>query len=43
MPPISIYFNDPDNHSLEFIAMLPGKPQPSLGILTYEKWKQPKQ
>ncbi len=39
MPAISIYFNDPDNHSLEFIAMLPGKPQPELGIISYEEWK----
>ena len=39
MPAISIYFNDPDDHSLEFIAMLPGKPRPELGIITYEDWK----
>src|SRR3954447_12567920 len=39
MPAISIYFNDPDNHSLEFIAMLPGKPKPELGIISYEEWK----
>ena len=40
MPAISIYFNDPDAHSLEFIAMLPGKPRPELGIITYEEWKE---
>jgi hypothetical protein len=39
MPAISIYFNDPDNHSLEFISMLPGKPKPELGIISYEEWK----
>jgi predicted enzyme related to lactoylglutathione lyase len=39
MPAISIYFNDPDDHSLEFIAMLPGKPRPELGIITYEEWE----
>jgi lactoylglutathione lyase len=39
MPAISIYFNDPDNHSLEFIAMLPGKPRPELGIISYDEWK----
>ena len=39
MPAISIYFNDPDNHSLEFIAMLPGIPKPELGIVSYEEWK----
>ena len=40
MPAISIYFKDPDNHELEFIAMLQGKPRPELGILSYEKWKE---
>ena len=39
MPAISIYFNDPDNHSLEFISMLPGEPKPELGIISYEEWK----
>lgn len=38
MPAISIYFNDPDNHSIEFIAMLPGKPKPELGIISFEEW-----
>ena len=38
MPAISIYFNDPDNHSLEFISMLPGKPKPELGVISYEEW-----
>jgi lactoylglutathione lyase len=38
MPAISIYFNDPDNHSLEFIAMLPGALKPELGIISYEEW-----
>ena len=40
MPAISIYFKDPDNHELEFIAMLPGPPKPELGIVSYEKWKE---
>jgi len=40
MPAASIYFNDPDNHSLEFIAMLPGMPRPELGVISYEEWKQ---
>lgn len=38
MPAISIYFNDPDEHVLEFIAILPGKGNPELGIITYEEW-----
>jgi lactoylglutathione lyase len=40
MPAISIYFNDPDNHSLELIGMLPGKPSPELGIISFEEWKK---
>jgi lactoylglutathione lyase len=38
MPAISIYFNDPDGHYLEFIAMLDGAPKPELGVISYEEW-----
>jgi len=40
MPAVSIYFADPDNHSLEFIGMLPGKSRPEKGalVLGYEEW-----
>ena len=38
MPAISIYFNDPDGHSLEFISILKGESKPENGILTYEEW-----
>ena len=38
MPAISIYFEDPDGHSLEYIGMLDGKGKPENGIITYEKW-----
>ncbi|MFD2741901.1 MULTISPECIES: VOC family protein [Sphingobacterium] len=38
MPAIAIYFNDPDGNSLEFLALLDGKPQPNLGVLSYEDW-----
>lgn len=37
-PAISIYFDDPDGHSLEFIGKLNGKPRPNGGILSYEDW-----
>jgi catechol 2,3-dioxygenase-like lactoylglutathione lyase family enzyme len=40
MPAISIYFHDPDGHSLELIAMLSNKPQPELGVLSWEEWKR---
>jgi lactoylglutathione lyase len=38
MPAISIYFNDPDGHYLEFIAILDGVPKAELGVLSYEEW-----
>ena len=40
MPAISIYFDDPDGHSLEFIGILEGKSKPENGIISYEKWKE---
>jgi lactoylglutathione lyase len=39
MPAISIYFSDPDMHSLEFIAMLPDAPRPDLGVIAWEGWE----
>lgn len=38
MPAVAIYFDDPDGHCLEFIAILEGKPRQELGIITYEEW-----
>lgn len=38
MPALAIYFKDPDGHELEFISILPGKPKPELGVITYEEW-----
>ena len=38
MPAISIYFNDPDGHSLEFIGLLDGKSRPELGVISYDDW-----
>lgn len=39
MPAISIYFTDPDGHSLEFIGLLDGKPRPENGVISYDDWK----
>ena len=39
MPAIAIYFNDPDGNVLEFIAVLPGKARPELGVISYEDWQ----
>ncbi len=40
MPAISIYFNDPDGHDLEFIGVLNGETKPDIEkrIVTYEEW-----
>ena len=39
MPALAIYFDDPDSHSLEFIAMLSGAPRPELGVVSWEDWQ----
>lgn len=40
MPAISIYFNDPDGHDLEFIGVLSGKSKSDeeKRVVTYEEW-----
>jgi lactoylglutathione lyase len=40
IPAVSIYFDDPDGHSLEFIGRLDGEGQADLGILSYEDWQK---
>lgn len=40
MPAIAIYFDDPDGHVLEFIAILEGEARPELGVISYENWLQ---
>jgi len=38
MPAIAIYFDDPDGHCLEFIAVLDGAGRNDLGVIGYEEW-----
>ena len=40
MPAVSLYFDDPDGHLLEFIAMLPDKPRPEIGPILWEDWNR---
>lgn len=40
MPAVALYFRDPDNHSLEFIAVLPDAPRPDLGIVAWAEWEE---
>jgi lactoylglutathione lyase len=38
MPALSLYFRDPDGHSLEYLAMLPQEPRPEAGVVPYSAW-----
>lgn len=38
MPAVSIYFDDPDGHSLEFTGILDGVGQTGLGVISYPEW-----
>ena len=40
LPAASIYFNDPDGHLLEFIAKLPEKAKPEIGIVPLDEWNR---
>ena len=40
MPAAALYFRDPDNNLLEFLSMLPEPPQPDLGVVSWNQWKQ---
>lgn len=40
MPAVSLYFEDPDGHLLEFIAMLPDRPRPEIGPILWEDWNR---
>ncbi len=40
MPAVSIYFDDPDGHTLELIAILSGKPRPEVGVISYDEWQK---
>ena len=38
MPAAAIYFRDPDNHLIEYLAMLDHNPRPDLGIIPRSEW-----
>jgi len=40
MPAASVYFDDPDGHSLEFICMLDEAPRPDLGFVSWSEWRR---
>ncbi len=40
MPAASVYFDDPDGHSLEYIALLPDAPRPDIaGAMPLSAWR----
>ena len=38
MPAAAVYFNDPDQHLLEYLAMLDTEPRPDAGIVSWSEW-----
>jgi lactoylglutathione lyase len=40
MPAASVYFDDPDGHSLEYICMLPDRPRPNVPIVALSEWRR---
>ncbi|MBX7164954.1 MAG: VOC family protein [Pirellulales bacterium] len=40
MPALSIYFDDPDGHELELIAMLPDPPRDDVGVVSWDDWQR---
>jgi lactoylglutathione lyase len=38
MPAAAVYFNDPDGHLLEYLAMLPEPPRSGLGVVPWSRW-----
>jgi lactoylglutathione lyase len=40
MPAASVYFDDPDGNSLEFIAMLEEQSRPELGRVSWSEWRR---
>jgi len=38
MPAAAVYFNDPDQHLLEYLAMLDTEPRPDVGIVGWSEW-----
>ncbi len=39
VPALSLYFNDPDGHSIEFLSVLDDEPDAAFGMRCYTEWK----
>jgi lactoylglutathione lyase len=40
MPAAAVYFEDPDGHLLEYLAMLDEEPRPDAGIVPWSEWSR---
>jgi lactoylglutathione lyase len=38
MPAAAVYFEDPDGHLLEYLAMLDEEPRPDAGVVPWSEW-----
>ncbi|MFU1681866.1 VOC family protein [Phaeobacter piscinae] len=39
MPALSVYFKDPDGHSIEFLAPMTDDPDMDFGVASYSDWQ----
>jgi len=39
VPALSLYFDDPDKHSIELLSVLDDEPDPAFGMRSYTEWK----
>ena len=39
MPAAVVYFRDPDDNLLEYLAMLPDAPRPEIGVVKWSEWQ----
>jgi lactoylglutathione lyase len=40
MPAVAVYFRDPDDHMLEYLAMLDEEARADLGVIPWSEWTQ---
>src|SRR3954465_14131531 len=40
MPAAAVYFEDPDGHMMEYLAMLDEPPRPEAGIVPWSRWER---
>jgi lactoylglutathione lyase len=43
VPALSLYFNDPDGHSIEFLSVLDEEPDAAFGMRSHAQWQARRQ